>query len=198
MRGAPENEHPQALMQQPVESLADEIADYIERLRPQVIITHDPYGGYGHPDHIQVCEAVTAAFERTAASSLAYEPCNQPQKLYYTAYDKRLLRLSVKLMPLFGKDPTAFGRNRDINFVEIAGWDTPVNARVPIAPYLAQRQAASEAHASQYSGGPSFMRIIPAPMRKRMASYDTFTRAVPAPNGRIESDIFAGVESCEA
>ena len=42
MRGSPDNAHPRALMQQPIERLAAELVDYIRRLKPQVVITHDP------------------------------------------------------------------------------------------------------------------------------------------------------------
>ncbi len=63
MRGSPDNDHPNALIRQPLPALTDELAG-MERLQPQVVITHDPYGGYGHPDHIHVHEAATAAFQR--------------------------------------------------------------------------------------------------------------------------------------
>ncbi|MEZ4830504.1 MAG: PIG-L family deacetylase [Caldilineaceae bacterium] len=62
MRGSPDNDHPRALIRQPVAELVAELTDYIRRLRPQVIITHDPFGAYGHPDHIRLCEVMSAAF----------------------------------------------------------------------------------------------------------------------------------------
>ena len=62
MRNTSANEHPDALIQQPLDSLIDNLMEYIERLQPQVILTHDPFGGYGHPDHIRCCDSVTAAF----------------------------------------------------------------------------------------------------------------------------------------
>lgn len=192
MRGTPDNEHPDALVQQPVEALAQEILDYIERLQPQVIVTHDPYGGYGHPDHVRVCEATTAAFH-LARQQRPRAGYSGPQKLYYTAFDKRFLRLTVQVMPWMGQDPTAIGRNKDINLVEISRWETPIHARVDVSRYLPQKLAASLAHASQYSGGPTFIRVLPSFLRRRFLGMDTYTRAYPAPNGRIERDLFAGV-----
>src|SRR5690606_9682170 len=73
MRGSPDNDHPRALIRQPIDALIAELVGYIRRLRPQVIITHDPFGGYGHPDHIRLCEAMTAAFY------LAGDPCYHGQ-----------------------------------------------------------------------------------------------------------------------
>jgi len=183
MRGAPDNDHPQALIRQPVEALADEVLGYFKRLQPQVVLTHDPFGGYGHPDHIRVCEAVTAAFY------LAQEP----QKLYYTAFPKRFLKVMVRLMPLWGVDPSAIGRNKDINLVEISRWDTPATARVDIRSYMAVKDAASRAHASQYNGGPSWAQMLPEFIKKPVLGVDSFTRAYPPPNGAIERDLFAGV-----
>jgi LmbE family N-acetylglucosaminyl deacetylase len=192
MRGTPDNDHPDALIQQPMATLVQEMVGYIERLEPQVIITHDPYGGYGHPDHIRVCEAVTTAFYLTRAGNGA-GPGWRPQKLYYTAFDKRVMRMLVRLMPLFGKDPTAFGRNKDNNVAEIAGWETPVHASIYVEPYLTQKLAASKAHATQYSGGPGWMRMLPSTMRRRFLENETFTRAYPPPLHPIEHDLFAGV-----
>jgi mycothiol S-conjugate amidase len=196
MRGAPENDHPQALIQQPMHVLVDELADYMARLRPHVVVTHDPYGGYGHPDHIRVCEATTAAFYRLAVGNVAANGDGgaRPSKLYYTAVDKRVLKVAVRVMPFFGQDPTAFGRNRDINFVEISKWETPIHAKIDVHAYAREKLAASMAHASQYSGGPSFIRVLPPFLRQRMLSSDTFTRVYPAPASGAESDLFAGID----
>jgi len=187
MQGAPDNDHPDALIQQPISQIAAEISDYIYRFKPQVILTHDPFGGYGHPDHIQVCHATTEAFHQTRE--------NLPilQKLYYTAFDKRYLKMMVKLMPLFGQDPTAIGRNKDIDLVEISGWETPIHAKVAVGDYLAQKERASRAHVSQYSGGPSSLRYLPNFIRKRVASTDSYTRAYPEPSNTIETDLFHGI-----
>jgi LmbE family N-acetylglucosaminyl deacetylase len=198
MRGAPDNDHPQALIQQPIELLVTEMVEYIRRLRPQVIVTHDPFGGYGHPDHIRVCEVVTAAFYAAGEPGPSHsnghglEPY-APQKLYYTAFDKRSLRWIVRMMRLFRQDPTAIGRNKDINLEEIAHWHTPIHARIDVRDYLARKEMASRAHASQYGGGPSFLRVLPKPLRTRIIGKDSFMRAYPAPTELLETDLFAGV-----
>jgi LmbE family N-acetylglucosaminyl deacetylase len=194
MRGTPDNDHPDALIQQPLETLVAEVREYIERLQPDVIVTHDPYGGYGHPDHVRCCEAVTTAFHLAAAEGRRRNGGYRgPQKLYYTAFDKWLLRAMVRIMPLMGVDPTAFGRNKDINLAQISQWETPVHARIDVSDYLPYKLAASRAHASQYSGGPAFIRMLPRFLRRRYLGMDSFTRAFPAPNGVVERDLFAGV-----
>jgi mycothiol S-conjugate amidase len=193
MRNSADNEHPDALIRQPLEQTVEETLGYFIRLRPHVVITHDPFGGYGHPDHIRVCEATTAAFylaRRHFADNTDYRG---PQKLYYTAFDKRILKVMIRLMPYWGQDPTALGRNKDINLVEISRWHTPVHTRVNVEPYLLHKLAASRAHVSQYSGGPTWIRILPQLLRQRFLATESYTRAFPAPPAKIERDLFAGV-----
>jgi LmbE family N-acetylglucosaminyl deacetylase len=201
MRGTADNEHPDALIQQPMDKLIENLLEYIERLQPQVLLTHDPFGGYGHPDHIRCCESLTAAFhlarergQSTNGNGYA-SGYRGPQKLYYTAMDKRLVRTFVKLMPLFGQDPTAMGRNKDINWLEIAEWETPITTRIDSRHYYQLRLAASRAHASQFGGGPGWMRMVPKFVRRGMMGFDSYTRAFPeaTPGPEFEQDLFAGV-----
>ena len=200
MRGSSDNEHPRALVQQPLEQLTTELIDYFRRLKPQVAITHDPYGGYGHPDHIRCCEAVTAAFYAAgqADGSVASRnpgglPLHAAQKLYYTSFDKSMLRWIVKFMQLTGRNPRQVGRNQDVDLVEIAGWETPIHARVDVRAFLGHKERASRAHASQYSGGPSMLRALPGPLRHRLSRYENYTRAYPAPSAYQEPDLFHNV-----
>ncbi len=200
MRGSPDNAHPRALMQQPIERLAAELVDYIRRLKPQVVITHDPYGGYGHPDHIRCCEAVTAAFYAAGQANATPArpdgpglPPHRPQKLYYTCFDKRILRWIVKFMQLTGRNPRQVGRNKDVDLVQIAAWEMPIHARIDVSAYLARKERASRAHASQYSGGPSTLRALPKPLRKRLSRYESYTRAYPAPGAYQEPDLFHNI-----
>lgn len=194
MRNTPANAHPDALVQQPIAALTQAMVEYIARLQPDVIITHDPFGGYGHPDHIRVCEMVTAAFHLARSNAGRDSSYHGPQKLYYTAFDKRILKLAVRLMPFFRQNPSAIGRNKDINLVEISRWETPVHTQINVEPYLDRKSAASIAHATQYSGGPGFMRVLPGVLRRNFLANESFTRAFPAPNGRLERDLFTGVQ----
>lgn len=197
MRNSADNQHPAALIQQPLEQIIAEILGYVQRLRPDVILTHDPFGGYGHPDHIQVCAATTAAFHllrsQVGVEAAAGNGYHGPQKLYYTAFDKRMLKIITKVMPLLGSDPTAIGRNKDINLVEIARWHTPVHTQIDVGAYLEQKLIASRAHASQYSGGPSYIRSLPKFLRERFLRTESYTRAFPAPLSTIEQDLFYGI-----
>lgn len=194
MRGAAENEHPDALIQQPVEQVTREILFYIGLLSPTVIMTHDPFGGYGHPDHVRVCEATTAAFYLARAKpSTDDSPAIKPQKLYYSAFPKDLIKLATPLMKLAGQDPTAIGRNRDINLVEISRWVTPVTTTIDVSDAMVDKQRASEAHASQYSGGPAWLSLVPQQLRHLLMGREQFTCVYPDLQTSDERDLFAQV-----
>jgi LmbE family N-acetylglucosaminyl deacetylase len=68
-----------------------------------------------------------------------------------------------------------------------------VHTKIDVEDYVLRKQQASLAHASQYSGGPSYIRYLPSFVRRRMLAFDTYTRAYPAPTSEIECDLFDGV-----
>jgi len=84
MVGSPDNDHPQALGAAPVEEVAAKVADIIREIKPQIVLTFDPIGGYRHPDHIHIHKATKLAFD--LAGDAAFErvlPPYKPEKLYY-------------------------------------------------------------------------------------------------------------------
>jgi N-acetyl-1-D-myo-inositol-2-amino-2-deoxy-alpha-D-glucopyranoside deacetylase/mycothiol S-conjugate amidase len=165
----------------------------IRSVKPQVIVTFDPFGGYGHPDHIFIHQHATEAFH--AAGDPARYPDTgepyQPQKLYWSVFPKRVIKIFVMLMRVSGRHPEKFGRNHDIDLRAIAAHDYPPTTHIDIRRYYPIKQDASQCHASQLSGGPDrFGRI----QRWFMAS-EHFRLVEPRPDGlRLkERDLFAGV-----
>lgn len=192
MPGSADNHHPKALVAAPKEQVAREVAAYIRKLKPQVVLTFDPFGGYGHPDHIAIQQATERAFylagEETPIDSLAPY---QPQKLYFHTFPNRSLALLVRLLPLFGKDPRRWGRNDDIDLVEITEHSYPVHASINFRSVSKLKDQASACHKSQLMPGSSgliwsIMRVFSGP--------ESFMRAHPPgiPSTR-ERDLFNGV-----
>ncbi|MFQ6016155.1 MAG: PIG-L family deacetylase, partial [Anaerolineae bacterium] len=198
MAGSPHNAHPQSLVQADPDAVAGQVTALMRKLRPQVVITFDPQGGYGHPDHIAMHHAAVRAFHAAGDATTYQEQLKNgltpsaPQKLYYTAFSRRLLRWLVRLMPLFGYNPTAFGVNRDINLKAIVAVDTPITTRINVSAYLETKQAAAACHRSE--GGPAgpYDRL-PRLLARRLLSVETFTRAYPPlnPSEPVEDDLFA-------
>lgn len=194
MMNSETSQDPTCLWQAPREEVARRVVEVIREIRPQVVITFNRYGGYGHPDHIAIQRATTDAF--TLAGDPAYSTGGQqpyaPQKLYYTAFPRQLFRLYVLLARLRGQDPRRLGRNRDIDLQAIYDNIEPIHTRVSIRDYLQAWDDASACHRSQLGGGPP---RIPMFLRKRVASKQGLTRVHPAaPSGRVdEDDLFHGV-----
>jgi LmbE family N-acetylglucosaminyl deacetylase len=192
MPGTETNQHPKALVQAPMEELVATVAHHIRRLRPQVVITFDPFGGYGHPDHIAMHQATMKAFEVCADPNFPdpLEPF-QPGKLYYHTFPRRQLRLLVRAMELFGRDPSRYGQNNDIDLREIVDHDYPIHARIDYSTVARERDLAVACHASQNSGVSSgIIGWLTRLLRRR----DTFMRVYPPANGRVkETDLFSGL-----
>jgi LmbE family N-acetylglucosaminyl deacetylase len=188
MAGSSANQHPRALVQADPDALAKQVVDLMCRLRPQVAITFDPFGGYGHPDHIAMHRATVAAFEQLPEG-------RRPQKLYFTTFPRTILRWAVRLMPLFGLNPEAIGKNQDINLRAALEHELPVTTRVDIGKYYEIKQQAGASHSSQLSGPGPLWERMPRWLMRRWQSTETFYRAAPPfPRGaRVERDLFTGV-----
>jgi LmbE family N-acetylglucosaminyl deacetylase len=195
MQGTPANQHPDALVNAPMGEVTDKITHLIREIKPQVVLTFDPIGGYRHPDHIAIHKATVQAFELAGDPSFSSDgfPAYQPQKLYYHTIPRGWLKLLVKIMPLYGKDPSKWGRNGDINLAELAKDDYPIHAIINYKSVTDFKEKASACHASQGGGGIS-LGIIGWLLRLR-GHHDKFMRAYPPPNGKqVEKDLFDGIK----
>ncbi len=77
MMGTAGNEDPRCFWQADLDEAADALLEVIREVRPQVLVTYDANGFYGHPDHIQAHRVAWRAFERAGAGG--------PVKFYATA-----------------------------------------------------------------------------------------------------------------
>lgn len=119
-------------------------------------------------------------------------PAFQPSKLYYHTMSRRFLRLAVRLMPLFGKDPTRWGRNGDIDLTELTMEDFPVHAVINYRPVERAKAMAAACHESQ--GGPMMLRGLMGLVLRMAGTKEIFMRAHPQPAPRKrERDLFEGI-----
>src|SRR5437016_8314659 len=90
MAGTPENEDPRAFAQASAAEVVGKLVAIIRQFRPQVIVTFDESGAYGHPDHIAIYRHTTSAFH-AAADAVQYPelgPAHAVSKLYYGAFPR--------------------------------------------------------------------------------------------------------------
>jgi mycothiol S-conjugate amidase len=201
MAGSADNDHPSSLVRAPREKVAGQLVALMRSLRPQVVVTFNPYGGYGHPDHIAIHHATLDAFAAAADPARYAEQLADglspwtPGKLYYSTFGTAFLRLGITAMRLMRRDPRRFGENQDIDMVRAANEVTPITTAIDSGAYLAVRDRAVMCHRSQL-GGMEQMQRIPVAVRRRFMSTEYFTRVVPAWNGRArrERDLFAEID----
>lgn len=198
MRGSEENKHPDCLAMAPLDEVTGRIVKIFREIKPDVVITHDEGGGYGHPDHIATHNATVKAFQAAADPKQYPEagPAFNPGKLYYYVRPAGSLRVMIKLMPLWGQDPRHFGRNKDIDLTQRLREEYPVNAVIRLKKKSVEaRNAAAASHASQGGGrfgsGPfRIIRFIDGLKGPR----DYYMRGFPSQNGRHkEKDLFEGI-----
>jgi LmbE family N-acetylglucosaminyl deacetylase len=196
MAGSPDNRHPRALVAAPLDDVTRDVVAVIRQVRPQVVITFDPIGGYHHPDHIAIHEATVRAFHQAGRPDHfpGLDTPWSPSKLYYWVPSRTFLRLAVRALRLAGRDPSRTGRNGDVDLASIAAVDFPVHTRIRLSGRaLARKQAAGACHRSQLSSVSAARRAARV-LSRYLGSTELFTLAHPEPrNGLSEVDLFEGL-----
>jgi len=141
MMGLPTNDHPRAFWRADVDAAARELLEIIRELRPQVLVTYDEIGFYGHPDHIQAHRVAMRAVEFAAAEGIA------PDKVYWTAVPRSAMEAGFEHFA--GSSDNPFG---DIEHVDDLPFGTPddkIAARIDGIAQTDAKLAAVRAHATQ-------------------------------------------------
>ena len=188
MMGSEDNQHTDSMWQALLEEITQKVAEVMCRVKPQVVITFNTYGAYGHPDHIKINQATVEAFK------LLQSELEHPQKLYYTCMRKTTLRVRLAMMRLQGQDPRKAGKNADIDLVAAYKASNPVTTQVTTGKYLEAGWAATACYASQIEISPwtrRLRRILGLLITDKTGLY----RVMPAheSGAHIEHDLFEGV-----
>jgi len=195
MPGTPENKHPNAQINYSVEKVAGKVVQYIREIKPDIVLTFDPIGGYRHPDHIHTQKATTLAFEKADDASFRPEagPPFKPLALYYHLFPRKFLKWATRLMPLFGIDPRRWGRNKDIDLKSLVEIEFPTHARVDIRNVIETKREASACHASQ--GGILMRRGLMGFATRALEKHEDYMRVYPPTNGKtkVVNDLFEGI-----
>ena len=186
------NEDPQSFMNVDQVSATGQVVKLIRELKPEIVVTHDETGGYYHPDHICCFQITTPAFF-AAGDEAKYPEIGpapfHPNRLYYTAFSNRWVKIITIFMRLRGLDPTRVGRNQDIDLTEMGVPKEKITTTINYRRYWEQKRLASAEHRSQ-GGGTGFSRLIPIWIQKLLFSQETYIRAYPEPLGRLREKSF--------
>jgi len=197
MSGWEDNKHPLALASAPLEQVTGRIVAIFRKLKPDVVITFDPIGGYRHPDHITTHNATVKAFYAAGDAKQYPEsgPSFQPQKLYFRVTPLRILRITVKVLSFLGRDMHRVGPNKNIDLAGRLAVKFPVHAVIrPTKKGVKPRDKENLCHASMLEGG-SPRRSIFSLANRLFGHRDYYMRAYPPVNSRLrERDLFKNIK----
>ena len=189
MMGEPSNDHPRCFWRADVEEAAGQLLEVLREVRPQVLVTYDPNGFYGHPDHIQAHRVAMRAAQRARAEGFG------PAKIYWTAVPRSVLVAGMESFAEAANNPFA-----GVERVEDYPFGTPddeIAAAVDGTDVFAAKVAALRAHATQIPDD-SWLFSVAANFGGEFMGIEFYTladgRRGPAGGPRgWESDLFAGL-----
>ncbi len=197
MMGTPQNDRPDTFWQADVDEAAGELVAVIREVRPQVLITYDERGGYGHPDHIQANRVATRAMELAADASYAPELGEiwRIAKLYHSAVPRSVLQAGIDHLRASG-DSDFFGVE-SAEELPFGVDDSLITTEVDARDHLEAKVAAMRAHATQIAvDGPFFALSNNIGQKAFGVEHYVLVHGergpTVGPNG-WEDDLFAGV-----
>ncbi|MGY1743943.1 N-acetyl-1-D-myo-inositol-2-amino-2-deoxy-alpha-D-glucopyranoside deacetylase [Blastococcus sp. SYSU D00695] len=199
MIGTEANAKPRAFWNADLDEAVAHAVAVVRETRPQVLVTYDENGGYGHPDHIQAHRVAMRAVD--AAADPAYRPdlgaAWQVAKVYWCCTPRSVLRAGAEAMAALGED-SPFAQLGEIEDIPFAVPDELVTAAVDGRAFAGAKDAAMRAHATQILvDGPFFALSNNLGQEVLGVEYYRLVRgergpAGPGPEG-WEDDLFAGL-----
>ncbi|MGW4897396.1 PIG-L family deacetylase [Kitasatospora sp. NPDC004240] len=181
MMGWPANDAPGSFWRTPVEEGAARLAELMRQHRPDVVVTYDENGFYGHPDHIQANRITMAALELSGLTP----------KVYWTTAPRSMMQRFGEVMREFGEweeqDPA-----EAVEMPEIGLPDEEITTWVDTTEFGGQKYDALAAHASQ--GESIFFLKMGKERFTDLMGVETFVRVRDTTDAPVpENDLFAGL-----
>ena len=135
MAGTPSATHPRAFTGGAVDDQAAQLAEVLDEVRPQVVVTYDAFGGYGHPDHIRAHEVTMAVAPR--AESVA--------RVFHTVASRDTVHAGLAALRAGGTSRFPVAPDAEIPTTP----DEEITTVLDVAAHLPAKLAALRAHATQ-------------------------------------------------
>lgn len=190
MMGLKENEHPRCFWQADVDDAAKLLLPVFDEVRPQVLVTYDPNGFYGHPDHIQAHRVAMRAAEMATDAGFG------PAKIYWTAVSRSSIERGFEAFRNSADNP--FADAKSIDDIPFGTPDNQISARIDARAQSARKSAAIDAHASQIPVD-SWLRTVAGRSGEDFIGTEFYilVRGEKGPGDGPygwESDLFAGLD----
>jgi N-acetyl-1-D-myo-inositol-2-amino-2-deoxy-alpha-D-glucopyranoside deacetylase len=190
MMGLKENEHPRCFWQADVDDAAKLLLPVFDEVRPQVLVTYDTNGFYGHPDHIQAHRVAMRAAEMATDAGFG------PAKIYWTAVSRSSIERGFEAFRDSADNP--FGDAKSIDDIPFGTPDGEITTCVDGRAQSGRKSAAIDAHATQIPAD-SWLRTVAGSQGADFlgVEYYILVRGGRGPGDGPygwESDLFAGLD----
>jgi N-acetyl-1-D-myo-inositol-2-amino-2-deoxy-alpha-D-glucopyranoside deacetylase len=195
---AADDVHENAFWHADLTEAADHLVEVIREVRPQVMVTYDQFGNYGHPDHIQAHRVAMYAAQLAAVPSYRRE-LGEPwdiAKIYWGAMAESRMRAGLKALREAGDTTTFEGMDPDGELGPFVTPDEDLAAAVDGAEFVDRKMAALAAHATQITtDGPFFALSNNLGNRVWSTEFYRIAKGTPGEPGEdgLETDLFAGL-----
>ena len=189
MMGTPANDHKRAFWGADLDEAASALLEVIREVRPQVAVTDDPNGFYGHPDHIQAHRVTMRAAAMAAAEGLGLE------KVYWTSVPQSVIEAGM--VEFAGTEGNPFKDVASFADLPFGTPDDQIAARIDAHEFGDAKMAAMRAHATQIPAN-SWLLTVASNFGAEVMGVEYYRLAIGAKGpgtGRYqwESDLFAGL-----
>ncbi|HLZ28422.1 MAG TPA: N-acetyl-1-D-myo-inositol-2-amino-2-deoxy-alpha-D-glucopyranoside deacetylase [Chloroflexota bacterium] len=197
MQGTPDNEHPASFHQADFDGAVGKIVGLMREERPDVVVTYDENGGYGHPDHVRAHQVAVAAFA-AAGDPRRFPDAGtpwSPARLYYAVIARSSFPRFIERLREAGIE-SPFTAPSEVPQPERPVFgvsDDRVTTRVDVSQYVETKRLSLAAHRTQMGPDQFFMRIPPE-LFGEFFGRETFQRVGGPEDGLAEDDLFAGLD----
>ncbi|WP_432094145.1 N-acetyl-1-D-myo-inositol-2-amino-2-deoxy-alpha-D-glucopyranoside deacetylase [Streptomyces sp. bgisy100] len=196
MMGVASNDRPGSFWSADVDTAAGELVAVVREVRPQVLVTYDDNGGYGHPDHIRAHHVAMRAADLAADPAYRSElgAAHTVAKIYWNCLPRSVVEAGFARLRESGAAFPGIAEPADLPGVVD---DVEVTARIDGRAHAAAKSAALRAHATQIAvDGPFF--ALSNDLGQPLFAEEFYRLVRGTPGGELpESDLFAGVAGAE-
>jgi len=189
-----QHQDPRAFIHARPAEVIGKLVAIIRQFRPQVLITFDETGGYGHLDHIAVYKYATGAFH-AAADGVQYPelgPSHAVSKLYYASFAHR----QITMMTEWLQDQAYEGFVRDLDVEHMGFTDEQINVVLDVDRWQETKALTRNKHRTQKNSTP-IISLLPHEMQRKLRSTEYYQLAATrvGPDNVGDNDLFAHVEA---
>ncbi|MCH9010362.1 MAG: PIG-L family deacetylase [Chloroflexi bacterium] len=192
MAGTDDNEDPNALIKASEEEVVSALVEIMRKKKPHVVLTFEPGGGYGHPDHMAISRHTLLAVQ-ASGDGRRFPDRGEPwsvSRLFYAVFTRGRMTAMRDQLAAIGQDTSRFDRR----LAEGHGWpDGETHVDMDVSAHVEAKWAALRSHRTQQGTFTLFSRL-PEDVAKRLMSLEAFALALPevAPETRF-SGLFGGL-----